>query len=116
MGQVAKDCRLPDPGLAARLDEKAFVECRERGGQILPTIDKASNKPRADENRRGAGTNVRPFGRQGLTDHGAARVADLQDITPYRYLSDHPAIHGSNRVMRSTMGDANVAREATTDP
>jgi hypothetical protein len=94
MGQVAKDCRLPDPGLAARLDEKACVECRESRGQIHPTIDKASNQRRAQENRRGAGTNVRLFGTRGLTDHGAARVADLQDITPYRYLSDHPAIHG----------------------
>mgnify|MGYP003694692149 CR=1 FL=1 len=64
--------------LAARLDEKAFVERRERRGQIHPTIDKASNELRADENRRGKGTSARPFGRRGLTDHGAARVADLQ--------------------------------------
>jgi hypothetical protein len=98
MGQVAKDCRLPDPGLAAHLDEKACVECRERRRQIHPAADKASNQPRAEENRRGAGANVRPFGARGLTDHGAARVADLQDIAPYRYLSDDPATHGSNRV------------------
>ena len=42
---------------------------------------------------------MRPFGAQGLTDDGAAWVADLQEITPYRYLSDGPARHGSNPVL-----------------
>ena len=103
MGQVAKDSRLPDSGLAAHLDGKARVERRDRRGQIHPTIDKAPNQPRAQENRRGAGMKVRPFGTRGLTDHGAARVADLQGITPYRYLSDDPGIHGSRRMMIKPM-------------
>ena len=90
MGQVAKDCRLPYPGLAAHLDGKARVECRERLGEIHLAIDKAPNQSRAEENRRGAGTKVRRFGAQGLTNHGAARVADLQEVTPYRYFSDDP--------------------------
>ena len=98
MRQVAKDCGLADPVLAAHLDGKACVECRERRVQLRLTIEKTPNQPRAEENRRGAGTKGCPFDRRDLTDRGAARVADLQDVTPYRYLSDDLAIHGSSRV------------------
>ena len=95
MGQVAKDRRLPDSRLAAHLDGKARVECRERPGQVHLAIDKATNGSRAQENRRGARPEVRPFGGRGLTDHGAARVAELHDVTPYRYLSDDSVRHGA---------------------
>jgi hypothetical protein len=97
MGEVAKDSRLPDPGLAAHLDGKAFIEYGERRGQILLTVDKAPNQPRAEEDRPGAGPKGRPIGAQGLADRGAARVADLQDMTPYRDVSDDPASHGSRQ-------------------
>ena len=76
-GEGRPSSQLPGSPLAST--SKARVECRERRSQIHPTIDKAANQPRAEENRRGPGTNVRPFGTRGLTDHGAARVADLQD-------------------------------------
>ena len=99
MSQMAKDCRLPDSALAAHLDGKTCVECGERRGQIRLTIEKAPNRPRLAEDRRGARPKVRLIGAQSLTNHGAARVADLQDITSYRYLSDDPARHGRSRVM-----------------
>ena len=78
MSQMAKDCRLPDSALPAHLDGKTCVECGEHRGQIRLTIEKAPNRPRLAEDRRGARPKLRLIGAQSLTNHGAARVADLE--------------------------------------
>jgi hypothetical protein len=77
MGEVTKNCRLAYSRLAARLDGKACVESRQRRRHLRLAIDKAPNQPRAKENGRRARPEVCPLGAQGLTDDGAAWVAEL---------------------------------------
>src|SRR5688572_92972 len=88
MSQMAQDCRLPDSALSTHLDGKTCVECGERHGEIWLTIEKAPNRPRLSEDRGRTRPKVRRLGAQSFTNHGAARVADLQDVTSYRYLRD----------------------------
>ena len=78
MRQVPEDCRLADPRFATQLNRKPRVERRERRSHFDLTIEQASNQPRADENRRGFGTDVDPLGPRSLADDRPGRIADLQ--------------------------------------
>ena len=93
IGEVAENRGLADAGLAACLDWKAGVECREGHCELGSPVQQASNQLRAEENRRGPGTNVRALGAGSLTDNGAARFADLQNVSANRYLPGDRAVH-----------------------
>jgi hypothetical protein len=93
MRQVTKDGRFADARLAAHLERKACVECREGRGQLRSTIQEGANQPRTEKNRRGTRTMMRAFARRGLADHGAARVADLQGIATNGHVTGDRAVN-----------------------
>ena len=93
VGQVAEERRLADARLAADLDVQPSGERRERRVQLGPAPQQVPDGPRANQNGRVPGVDV-PLDRTHLANHGAPRLANLQDISPYRQLPGNRAEHG----------------------
>ena len=100
MGQVAKQGGLAGSRLAADFQGQAGVERRNNGRQLRLAPDQAANQRRKLEDRCRAGTGVLTLGSRRFPDHGAGRIADLQEIAADRDVPGDGAVQRRFRSLR----------------